>query len=84
MRMREWVAMLSPSEVPVAVSGTCLVSMLLAMVFMRLPDTTSGMQTTTSNHSVLTPAWRRRRKLEKEEEERRCTQELEQLRHPPT
>ena len=38
--MTELVAMLSPSEVPVAVSGTCFVITLLAIVLRRAPDIT--------------------------------------------
>ena len=40
--MMEWVAMLRPREVPVAVSGTFLVMAELAMVFRSAPDITMG------------------------------------------
>lgn len=45
-RIMEWVAMLSPREVPVAVSGTLLVIVELVMVLRRAPDITMGTRTT--------------------------------------
>ena len=43
--MREWVAMLSPRLVPVAVSGTAFVMMLLVSVLRRAPPIIIGMST---------------------------------------
>ena len=57
VRMSECVAILSPSEVPVEVSGTCFVSTLFDIVLSRLPDITIGMLTNTSSHRLLTPAY---------------------------
>ena len=44
-RMTEWVAMLSPRLVPVAVSGTTLVIILVVSVSMRVSPMTSGAST---------------------------------------
>lgn len=51
--MMEWVAILRPSEVPVAVSGTFLVMVLLAMVLSSAPDITMGTITTHSSRRLL-------------------------------
>ena len=44
--MMEWVAMLRPRDVPVAVSGTFLVMAELAIVLRRAPDITIGIMIT--------------------------------------
>ena len=51
--MMECVAILRPSDVPVAVSGTFLVMVLLAMVLRRDPDITMGTMITHSRGSVV-------------------------------
>lgn len=49
--------MLSPSEVPVADSGTFLVIVLLAIVLSRAPDITMGIITIHSSVRLLTKDW---------------------------
>ncbi len=52
VRIMECVAMLSPSEVPVAFSGTLLVIVLLDIVLRRAPDITIGIMTKHNAKSV--------------------------------
>ena len=47
--------------IPVAVSGTFLVMMLLATVFMRLPAMIMGTKMATRRYSECVPAWRMKR-----------------------
>lgn len=51
--MMECVAILSPREVPVAVSGTLFVIAELAMVFNRAPDMTIGTMMTHNRGMVF-------------------------------
>ena len=52
-RIMECVAILSPSEVPVAVSGTFLVMAELAIVLSSAPDITIGIMITHKRGMVL-------------------------------
>ena len=57
-RMMECVAILSPSEVPVAVSGTLLVMAELAIVLSSAPDMTIGTMMMQRRGIVLAKLWK--------------------------
>ena len=56
-RIMEWVAMLRPREVPVAVSGTFFVMEELAIVLSSAPDITMGTMITHNKGMVLAKLW---------------------------